>query len=290
VVKFLKQIRLIVNGDDFGASEGVNDAIIRAYQEGVLTSCSLMVTGDAFDQAVELARENRGLAVGIHLVTVVGRSVLDHKEIPDLVDEKGNFSNHPNSAGFKYYFSSRARHQLKKELTAQFEKFHATSLPLSHIDGHLHMHVHPVIFRIALELGEHYGTKRMRVPREELATALEFDRSSRWQKTVYAYLFGALSRYMEGKLKKNGFVFPKRVYGNLQSGRMDERYFAYMIDRFGAETNEIYFHPALDESLSAAEKEQFRSEFDALVSDEVKQKLAERQIRLTNYFGLEAAL
>src|SRR5262245_41291022 len=66
------QRRVIINADDFGASEEVNEAVIRAYKEGVLTSASLMVTGQAFDQAVRLANENPGLAVGIHLVTVVG--------------------------------------------------------------------------------------------------------------------------------------------------------------------------------------------------------------------------
>src|SRR5882724_3324129 len=90
-----KQLRLIINADDFGMSEEVNEAAIRAYKEGVLTSTSLMVTAAAFEQAVRLAKENPGLAVGIHLVTVVGKSVLPHREIPTLVDEKGNFSNNP---------------------------------------------------------------------------------------------------------------------------------------------------------------------------------------------------
>ena len=84
----LKLRQLIVNADDFGMSEEVNEAIIRAHKEGVLTSASLMVTGDAFEQAARLAKENPKLAVGIHLVTVVGRSVLPKSEIPSLVDDE----------------------------------------------------------------------------------------------------------------------------------------------------------------------------------------------------------
>src|SRR5215208_4232517 len=97
------QYQVIVNADDFGRSEAVNKAITRAHREGVLTSCSLMVTGAAFDDAVRLAKENPRLGVGIHLVTVVGQSVLPHAEIPTLVDEQRNFSNDPNKAGLKYY-------------------------------------------------------------------------------------------------------------------------------------------------------------------------------------------
>src|SRR5438067_12769786 len=85
--------RLIVNADDFGMSEAVNEAIIRAHRQGVLTSASLMVTGEAAAQAVQLAKENPGLAVGLHLVAVMGRSVLPQSEIPTLVDAAQNFSN-----------------------------------------------------------------------------------------------------------------------------------------------------------------------------------------------------
>ena len=87
------QPRLIVNADDFGLSAAVNEAVIRAFTEGVLTSCSLMVTGEAFEHAVSLAHAHPALAVGIHLVTVMGRAVLPPAAIPTLVDAAGNLDN-----------------------------------------------------------------------------------------------------------------------------------------------------------------------------------------------------
>ena len=283
-----KQRRVIINADDFGMSEEVNEAVIRAYREGVLTSTSLMVTGAAFEQAVKLAKENPGLAVGIHLVTVVGTSVLSHSEIPALVDEGKNFSNNPTAAGLKYYFSSRARRQIRKELSAQFERFRATGLPLSHIDGHLHLHVHPVIFNTALELGTKYGAPRMRVPAEERRLALAFDRANLVRKTVHTLLFGGLARYMKKKLRERGFTFPERVYGNLQSGGMSERYFLYALDNLEADTNEIYFHPAVyaDDRLLSGEERQRSIEFEALTSKKVKEKVQTLGVKLTNYFEI----
>jgi hopanoid biosynthesis associated protein HpnK len=281
--------RLIVNADDFGISEAVNEAVIRAYQEGVLTTASLMVSGDAFDQAVKLAGENPGLGVGIHLVTVVGRSVLPHSEIPSLVDRDRNFSNNPTAAGLKYFFSPQARRELRKELAAQFERFASTRLPLSHIDGHLHLHAHPVIFNAALELGEKYGCRRIRVPREELRLALEFDRENAAQKRVHAALFGGLARWMKHTLKSRGFTFAQRVYGNLQSGRMNERYFLYALDRLTAETNEIYFHPAFYRGDQITEEQrQGTIELEALTSSTVKRRIGELGIKLTNYTEIEA--
>ncbi len=277
--------RVIINADDFGMSAEVNEAVIRAYKEGVLTSTSLMVTGAAFEQAVRLAKENPGLAVGIHLVTVVGRSVLSHAEIPRLVDRQGNFSNNPVAAGFKYYFSSGARRELRKELAEQFRIFHSTGLPLSHIDGHLHLHSHPVIFNAALDLGAQYGTRRMRVPVEDRQLALAFDRANLLQKTILAMLFGGLARYMKKKLRERGFIFPERVYGNLQSGRMSERYFLYALDNLTAETNEIYFHPAVyaDDRLLDGDERQCSIEFEALTSRKVRERLDELGVKLTRY-------
>jgi hopanoid biosynthesis associated protein HpnK len=280
---------VIINADDFGASEEVNEAIIRAHREGILTSCSLMVTGAAFEQAVRLAKENPNLGVGIHLVTVVGRSVLPHAEIPALVDEQGNFSNDPNAAGVKYYFSPSARRQLRKELAAQFERFHQTGLKLSHIDGHLHLHVHPVIFKTALKLGAKYGAKRMRVPTEELRLALNFDGRFRLRKIIHKFMFGALGIYMKSHLKKRGFVFAERVYGNLQSGAMNEEYALYALDHLHTATSEIYFHPAVYKSgrrLNDEEK-QLMIEFEALINDQVKERAKDGRFKLITYFDLD---
>ncbi|HVG21782.1 MAG TPA: hopanoid biosynthesis-associated protein HpnK [Blastocatellia bacterium] len=285
-----KRPRLIVNADDFGLSEEVNEAVIRAHKEGVLTSASLMVTGDAFKSAVRSARENPGLAVGIHLVTVMGRAALSRGEIPSLVDREGNFSNDPTAAGLKYFFSPQARRELRKEVAAQFDKFHSTGLRLSHIDGHLHLHVHPVIFDAALRLGIKYGARRMRVPEEERRLALGFDRENVLRKTIHAFLFGGLSRYMKRKLDSRGFTVPERVYGNLQSGKMNEQYFLYAIDNLRAATNEIYFHPAVYPARRplTADERQRSLEFQALTSDRVKGRLDQLGVRLSNYFDLEA--
>ena len=284
-----RQRRLIVNADDFGSSEAVNEAVVRAYTEGVLTSCSLMVTGAAFEHAVRLAHAHPGLAVGLHLVTVMGRAVLSPAEIPTLVDEAGCFSSNPAAAGCKYYFSSQARRELRHELAAQFQKFSTTGLQLSHIDGHLHLHVHPVIFHIALELGAWYGVRCMRVPQEEYHLALGFDRQNAGTKAVHTLLFGSLATWMKRQLRAHGFVWAERVYGNLHSGRMDEAYFLYMLEHLCASTNEIYFHPAMypvDHPLKADEWQGAR-EFTALTSQKVSRRLRELNIALINYFDLD---
>ena len=59
---------LIVNGDDFGLSGGVNAGILEAHTNGILTSTSLMVLADAAAEAAQEARHHPDLAVGLHFV------------------------------------------------------------------------------------------------------------------------------------------------------------------------------------------------------------------------------
>ena len=68
----------IVNGDDFGASRGINRGILEAHEHGILTSASLMVNMPAAEDAVAQARHHRGLSVGLHFnLTNEGEPVVD---------------------------------------------------------------------------------------------------------------------------------------------------------------------------------------------------------------------
>ena len=287
----MRPIQVIVNADDFGSSREVNAAVIHAFKEGVLTSCSLMVTGEAFEEAVSLAKEHSGLRVGLHLVAVCGRSVLPSSEIPSLVDSKGQFPDHPIVAGLKYFFSRRARSELRQELSAQFERFQATGLPFSHIDGHLHMHVHPVILDWAIKLGVRYNVKRMRVPNDDLSLALRFDRSSTFKKVIHASIFGILSRFMKSRLRANGFLFSDRVYGLFQTGKMNETYFLEALRALSSQSNEIYFHPALYETNPSHpnKRAQAEAELNALTSPRVIELFKRLAIQRISYFELESA-
>jgi predicted glycoside hydrolase/deacetylase ChbG (UPF0249 family) len=100
---------LIINGDDFGLSPGVNDGIVEAHTRGVLTSTSLMVTAPAAPQAAALAKSHPQLSVGLHFVD----------ESPQLDD--------PGYAA--------------ENLIAQLERFRAlTGRDPTHVDSHHHVH------------------------------------------------------------------------------------------------------------------------------------------------------
>ncbi len=258
--------RWIFNGDDFGESDTINQAIIQCYRRGVLTSASLMVTGQAFERAVEMARACPGLEVGLHLVLVLGRSVLPHSEIPSLVDRAGHFSRRPTVAGIKYFFRPRCRADLRREIAAQIEKFLSTGLSMAHLDGHLLMHCHPTILNMILDLSRRYPVRRVRLPREELLWTLRLDRRRLATKLCLHSVYRLLYPYSRRRLDRYGIAYPDGVYGLLQSGDMNPSYVQGLLRKLPRDRCiEVYSHPDLDPASGKG-----NADFDALVSDAVK--------------------
>ncbi|MDD1414694.1 hopanoid biosynthesis-associated protein HpnK [Dolichospermum sp. ST_con] len=274
---------LIINADDFGVSSSVNAAIIKAHEEGILTSTSLMVSGDAAQEAIALAKNHPHLAVGLHLVLVCGKSVLPPAQIPNLVDSQGNFSNNPTQAGLSYQFNQATRAELRLEIYAQLAKFRDSGLNLSHIDGHLHLHVHPVILNILTELAAEFKIKFMRLPSEELSKNLKINKRNLLIKIVWSIVFGQLRRYGEGLLKAHNIKFADRVYGLLQTGDISEKYLLGLIPQIEAELVEIYAHPDL---VNTDINNGGEVELAALLSQRVRELLTMKGFELSNYSQL----
>lgn len=278
-------IPLIINGDDFGYSEAVNRAILQAHREGVLTSASLMVNERAASRAVEMAKANPSLAVGLHLVLVLGRAALPHSEIPHITDAAGNFTNSSFQAGINYYFNPAARRELRREMRAQFERFAATGLPFSHVDGHTHLHQHPVIFNELIKLCEEFGVRRVRVVKGEMRISLRLDRQHLPIKLVWGTVFNLLGRWCDRKLAGRGFVQPQKVYGLLQSGDMNETYLLGLIKQMDGTSSEIYAHPlALDaDEMAKQQNPGGGQELQAMISSRVREAIGAAGFKLATY-------
>jgi chitin disaccharide deacetylase len=266
--------RLIVNADDFGRTPAINQAVIQAHQGGILTTASLMVAESACDEAVALARQNPRLGVGLHLALSHGRSVLPPEKIPGLVNSSGQFSDRAAAAGLRYFTHRELRAQLRDEIHAQFAKFRATGLALDHVNGHLHFHLHPVVFRILMESADAFGIRRMRLTRDPFWLSARLA-SGRWfYRSTHALIFSRLAARVRGELQRRNIRYTHRVFGLLQNARVDEDYIARLLARLPPGDSELYSHPSLD---------QFKPEFDALISSRVKAAVREQGIELIRY-------
>lgn len=283
--------QLILAADDFGMSEGVNAGIIRAHHDGILTDTSLMVNGRAFDHAVELARANPTLCVGLHLVLVQGYAVTPASQIPLLVDRNGLFGHNAPWTGLRYFVTPGARAQLRREIAAQLDKFAATGLPLSHIDGHLTIHMHPSVLAILLDLAPRYGIRAMRLPREPLRPALRFDRRHLARKLFEATAFTALSRRARPRLAAAGIRHPDRMFGMHQTGHVSETYLLDIVRQLTPGVTEIYCHAGLwDEESRRWRPADYEPEAElaAVSSPRVRAALDAAGVALTTYRDLGA--
>jgi len=269
--------RLIVNADDFGRSSAINQAVIRAHREGILTTASLMVGGAAFAEAVALARAHPRLGVGLHLTLVRGSAVLPRAEIPGLVDARGEFSRNPAGAGFRYFFRRRLHGQLRREIHAQFAKFRATGLPLDHVNGHLHLHLHPTIFRLLMDDAAPLGIQRLRLTSDPFRLNLRLASGRFFSRLGHAVIFHRLAARARPALARSGIKHPRAVFGLLQNARVDEAYLQRLLPQLPAGESELYSHPSLDD---------FKQEFDALVSPRVREQVKRLGIELIRYQDL----
>ena len=279
---------LIINADDFGLSHGANQGIVKAWQQGILTSTSLMPGGAAFEEAVTLAGENPGLQVGLHLTLVQGRAVLQQQGLPALADTNGDFGNDPVLAGMRYYFLKPLRKRIYREIEAQIEKCLQAGIKISHVDGHLNIHMHPVVFDVLCELMPKYGIESFRLSRENLVTNLAVDRQRVIGKCADAFIFASLAKRCRSRLDRLGISYTAEVKGLLNSGRMTEDYLLHALDSVGEGVTEIYFHPGcrpcaeLDRWMPTYGHDQ---ELAALTSARVREKLVNLGIKLRNYRG-----
>lgn len=254
--------RLIVTADDFGDTPEVNAAVVRAFDAGILRFASLMALRPAAKEAARLALERPGLGVGLHLELCASE---------------------PERAGARYFFDARARAGLEGEIRAQIEALLALGLKPTHIDGHINVHVHPVIFPAVCRLAREYGISRVRLPAGEWEALKGFPGAERPATALLAGVFGAMGAWVGPAA--TGLTTPPS-WGLLRSGLMKEDYVLWLLARLPEGTTELYFHPTTDEGLRAAHaptvSHQSVTELETLLSPKVRRALEERGVELVS--------
>lgn len=269
-----KRRRLVVNADDFGRSRSINRAVVQAHCEGILTTASLMVNSGATQEAVELAAENPGLGVGLHLTLVCGRSSLKPTEVPGLVDERYQFSSSPFRAGLRYYLRRGLRWQLRHEIAAQVSKFKALGLKLDHLNGHLNIHLHPTIASIVEHNAQAWGIHHARLTRDRFWLNARLARGRWIYRVSHAIIFAALAAAARDAFDRAQIRYAPTVFGLLQDSNITESYLLGLIPHLPEGVSEVYCHPSLG---------RFRHELDALCSSKVRKMLDSEGVDLVRY-------
>jgi hopanoid biosynthesis associated protein HpnK len=279
--------KIIITGDDFVLALPVNEAIVRAHAEGILTSASLMPGGDFFGDAVQRARKHTTLRVGLHLTLVEGRPVSPPELVPDLVDSNGEFSTNLARAGFRFFFLPRIRRQLETEIRAQFDAYAKTGLSLDHADAHNHMHLHPTVLGLMLKTGKEYGLHAVRLPKEPPLRSWRAAGGALTTRLTSAAFLAPWTFLMKRTLRRAGVKCNDYLFGMTDSGAMTEPLLQNIFRNLPAGVTEFCCHPAVcraDEIDRAMPLYRHEDEFRALTSERLRHTLNEVQAQ-TIAFG-----
>jgi hopanoid biosynthesis associated protein HpnK len=282
--------QLILNADDFGLTRGVNEGIIRAHREGVLTSTTLMAGGAAFEDAVERAKANPGLAVGCHLVLVGGHAISPREEIPSLADRAGRLPE--TLPGFVARVSSGRVpvEEIEREMRAQIGKLRAAGIEPTHLDTHKHTHAHPTVMEALGRAAQAAGITRVRKPIEKIRDSWETSRGDGpglSKQLVAAAAVRAMAPRFAAISRKYGLRSPDRFLGLATTGQLGPVMLRRMIETLAEGQTEIMLHPGVcDAELQKSGsrlQQQRETELEGLLDPRVRSAIEERGVRLISY-------
>jgi predicted glycoside hydrolase/deacetylase ChbG (UPF0249 family) len=271
--------QLVVNADDFGFTRDVNQGIIEAHQRGILTATTLMANGDAFEDAVRLARQNPTLDIGAHLVLIGGCALAASQEPL------------PSSVGRLLAAIALRQLRIYDELAAQVRRILDAGIRLTHLDTHKHTHLAPPVLTAVARIAEEFGIPWVRRPFDLPITAARVTATRRTQ-AVSGSLTLVRARFQR-VLARRHCKTTDHFAGFQITGRFRTRELVALIQALPEGSTELMCHPGrCSAELQAARtrlKESREEELVALTAAETRRAIVESQVELVNYRILESA-
>ena len=280
----MSEKKLILNADDFGRHELINQAVERGVTQGYLRSATLMPGEPCFDGAVALAKAHPELGVGIHFTLVDGHPVLPPAEIPSLVTAEGKFYPQHNAFVKAYLTGKIDLADVRRELTAQLDKFLAAGLVPTHADSHQHIHILPGIFPVVLDILAAKGIYRVRIPKVHAAFGAFF--SGGLADIIGRLGLWTLAAVGKAQARGRGFATPAFFAGKVAGDAVDEQFLLELAQDFPPGVTEVMLHPGMENETLAQISgwdHDYTAEYQASCSAAVGKLLQENDIEPVNY-------
>jgi hopanoid biosynthesis associated protein HpnK len=281
--------RAIINADDFGLSPGVNRGIVSAFREGVLTSTTMLVNLEHFEDAVRLARENPDLPVGVHLSLLWGKPVSPAADVSTLVASDGCFPRSLSTLAKHYLLGRLSLDHVKLEFRNQIRAFVDAGLKPTHVDTHKHVHCLSGILDGLISAAREFGIDKVRLPGEEpLRAAPDGRRMPRgsWTMEGKQRLIRYFCRGARDRLRAAGMRSTDHFAGIAHMASLNSDVLNRILSNLRVGTTEIMCHPGyVDEHArrySSAPPHR-ETELASLKDPRVKACIDAGSIRLTHY-------
>lgn len=276
--------KLIINADDFGVSQGINNGIMDCYKKKALTDISMLANGDAFMHAVSLAKGAGIKNIGLHLVATGGFKALNSSgHVKSLVSKEGVFENGFLSLIFGVILGKINIKELEMEFEEQVKRVRGAGFVISHIDAHEHIHMYPAILKIVIKIMKKENIRYLRYPVEKIGMMdliREPYNALRHFALVTACVFSKKILVLSG-IKYNNFFI-----GQFHAHKLKEKDFLKGIQYIGNGVTEIGCHPGYFGAEISKTRPWYKyceDEVKALCSEVVKKEIANKGIKLVSW-------
>ena len=290
----------IVNADDLGWSPAVNRGIRKAFDEGILTSASVLVNGPAYGDALDLIRTRPTLGVGIHLNLLRGRPILNPSRLKPIVDDRGLFVCSIPRLLWKAQCSPLARSCMEAELSAQIKKALADGVVVTHLDSERHVHFFPAVNRIVVRLAGRHGVTRIRhIRKGGCLPGRRGKAPANHVGVIKERLLTLLDGLNRARVEREKLGSPDYLLGIAETGRLTAPMLEALLKGLPEGVSEIMCHPGymdeeparLEAILGPSSINVLReAELDALLQPHLKPLAEELGIRLIHYGNLPSVL
>ena len=150
---------VIINADDLGISEAVNDAIFELMARRRVTSATVLANGPAFRHAVSKIKHFPRCSFGAHLNLTQFAPVAPASDAALLRGADGLMSRSiENQRSTPKLLSAMYR-----ELCAQVELLGSAGIDITHFDSHHHIHTKPQLFPVIKAVQRRFGVRKVRI-------------------------------------------------------------------------------------------------------------------------------
>lgn len=284
--------RLIINADDFGFTSGVNRAIVEAHARGIVTSSTLMAKGQAFAEAVQLAKSSTDLSIGCHVVLIDGEPVLNSSQLATITDSR-RFRDGLKSFAARALTGRMKASEITAEAKAQIQKIQSAGIAVSHVDTHKHTHIFPQILRPLLRAARECGVHALRNPfgpRFPLRSSQLLARPNLWKRFAEVRILSRFAGQFRRAVTEEGFATPDGTLGIEVTGTLDETLFQAIAQSIPDGTWEFVCHPGYNDAALIAAKTRLREsrelELQVLTMPQSSEALAKAGVQLISYHDL----
>jgi predicted glycoside hydrolase/deacetylase ChbG (UPF0249 family) len=263
--------------------------VIDAFERGILTSASLVATGEAFERAARYAAGRPDLDSGIHLMIVQGSPVLPAGQVPSLVQEDGRFL--PGYPEFmaRYLAGGVKDEEVEAEWLAQIGRLRGAGVRMTHLDSVQMLHLVPGLFRIALRIARANGIMAMRFPR--VPNILKRGEKGNVKRTLEFLPLRLMEQSNLPYLNSSGIRTPDRFFGFHSAGHVDQAALRSILFGVPQGTSELMCHPGKGEPLLSPYGQwgyEWEAELEALTSPETRRIIESQGIELTTFSEMAA--